>query len=211
MGQAKQRKAEIDQLKAQGPRARFASGTKRRGQDHLDRTKFRPDAGLNLPRDQDGFIWFQVGELFSSLNHCQHMRGYEYQGRRYMELNIIADIMDEQGRQHLVPQQTDGYLATIAFTADNLRELADQIAKGAMSVRIRGRRSGHTETAINTGEQFEPIWFREAWSAGNNAGFMTYMVLVDGVFRESDSQRLADFFRGLADDLAQGTNMRVVA
>ena len=199
MGQAKQRKAEIDQLKSQGSRPKFSAKAKL---GSVDTSGFKPDAGMATARDQDCHLWFQVAELVQGISHGTAWRGYVYKGVSYVELNILVDIMDQAGNQHLAPQQDGGYMATIALTADNLRELAGQIRKGAMSVRITGRRSGHTEIAANSGEHFEPIWFKTAWSAGNSAGHMSYMFPVDGRFVNTDSNRVADFFVGVAEDVA---------
>ena len=205
MGHARQRKAEIDKLKSQGPRPRFSARAKL---GTVDTSDFSPDAGLWASRDQDCHLWCQVAELVQGISHGNQWRGYVYQGVSYVEVNMKVDIMDQAGHKHLAPRQPDGYLATVAMTADNLRELAGEIRRGAMSVRITGRRSGHTEIARNSGEHFEPIWFRSAWSAGNDAGYMSYMFPVKGRFVSTDSNRIADFFLGIADDVvARETDM----
>lgn len=164
---------------------------------------FKPDAGLALVKGEPSHLWFQVAEFIQTIAATKNvgLRGYTLGDQSYIEFNLTVDIMDAAGDRHTAPQRPDGYMATVAFTADNLRQMASEIRKGAMSVRITGVRSERTETAPS-GEQFEPIWFLNSWSAGNDAGHMAYMVAHGTRMISSDSDKLADFLEGVADDVA---------
>ena len=186
MGQAKQRKAEIMALKAQ---PKFKA--------HKD--GFMPDAGLNSQEGTNHY-WFQVGELLQFIHTSNSLKTYDRDGIRSLELSAPVDIMNYEGNEHTAPQSRDGYFATFAFTADQLTNLATQIDKGAMSVRVSGIPS-KTATSIITGEKFRDIDVVDSWSAGNKSGHMTYMfVAKDGLVRR-DSKTTADRFKALANEM----------
>ena len=161
MGQAKQRKAAIAALKAQGPKVK----------PHIK--GFKPDAGMN---SEDGLnhYWFQVSEMIHSFRIQPNMRSYEYQGSNHIELNVSVDIMDKEGNEQRAPRCDDGYFATFRFSADQLYILAENINKGAMSVRIDGV-PGEQETAPS-GEKFRIIDVCDSYAEGNKLGLMTYFV-----------------------------------
>lgn len=86
MGQAKNRKAEILALKAQGPKVK----------SNIE--GFKPDAGMNSEEGLNHY-WFQVAELIQSFRIQPNMISYEYQGSNHIELNVSVDIMDKEGNE----------------------------------------------------------------------------------------------------------------
>lgn len=190
MGQAKNRKAEIDALKAQGPKVKPGI------------EGFRPDAGLNSNEGENHY-WFSVAELIGDLSSGPGMKSYTMPRRdntRYVEMNASADIMDYEGKTHLSPQTERGYFATLRFTTDSLHQLANEIDKGAMSVRITGTPS-EIETSSGSGEKFRIIDVKESWSAGNNSGHMTYAIYTGTKAINTSSKAFADWLRHTADDM----------
>lgn len=188
MGQAKQRKAEIQALKAQPKFKAHQEG-------------FMPDAGLN---SQEGInhYWFQVGELLQTMSVNPKLKSHRVNGVRKIEINAAVDIMNYEGTEHTAPQTRDGYFATLLFTAEGLENLATQIDKGAMSVRVSGI-PNRTSTSIITGEKFKDIDATDSWSAGNNTGHMTYMFLNGTEMVRFDNKIAAQDFRAIAEQMRQ--------
>ena len=162
---------------------------------------YTPDAGMNW--HPDGHGWFQVAELIQTLARQPRCRSYEWQGVEYGELNILVDIMNLEGKEHLMPDQQDGYYGTFRFTADTMMQLADQIDKGAMSVRITGKVGTDAVQTTPQGEKFRIIDVEKTWSAGNDNGFMHYTVITDKGFLSTNSREFADKLRGYANTLQQ--------
>lgn len=187
MGQAKNRKAEIDALKASGPKVKS------------NKSGFLPDAGLNSSEGINHY-WFQVAELVQHLTNYTRHRAYKMDGIQYTEFNVPVDIMDQAGNQHTAPHTEQGYFATFRLSMDQMLGLADSIARGAMSVRIDGMPM-ETETAPS-GEQFRVIEVLGSWSAGNDRGLMTYMVATNKGMITTDSTKVAQHFRNLKDHIA---------
>ena len=187
MGQAKNRKAEIMALKANGPKFK------------AKQSGFLPDAGLNSTEGTNHY-WFQIAELMSGImSNTKGMRGYTHNGVNVLEVNATVDIMDHSGKEHTAPHTEDGYFATLRFTADGLDHLANEIDKGAMSVRVSGIPS-ETETSP-VGEKFRVIDATDSWSAGNNSGSMAYMFTVNNQFVTIDSGKVANKFREIANQV----------
>ena len=181
MGQAKLRKAEIMALKAKPKFKAHQEG-------------FKPDAGLN---SQEGLnhYWFQVAEMLQTLMVQPKMRAYEINGVSTIELNATVNIMNYEGTEHTAPQTREGYFATLRFTADNLDQLADQIDKGAMSVRVSGI-PADADTSP-TGEKFRIINAVESWSAGNGSKHMNYYINMSSF----NSRDVAARFRAIAEQM----------
>ena len=188
MGQAKQRKAEIEALKAQGTKPKSKSKT-------LD--GYRPDAGLNS-QDDTNYYWLQVGEMIQATTGVG-ARSYTLKGQKYLEVNTPVDIMNFEGDTHLAPKSADGYFATLRFTPELLEEFSEQIAKGAMSIRVAGV-PAEVETSP-AGEQFRIIDVQSSWSAGNTNGFMSYGVMTRGRMIMTDSQELSAHYKSVAANL----------
>ena len=189
MGQAKQRKAEIEQLKAQGPQVK----SKIKG--------YLPDAGLNSNAFVPNHYWFQVGEFAQAQAQrppTAGYRGYDINGQKFVELNFTVDIMDYDGAEHASPRLDNGYLATVAFTPDDLRQMGDEIAKGAMAVRITGKPNGDIQTSP-AGERFMVIEYLKSWSAGNDSGHFTYAFFTDKGMGKTDSNQMRDWLYQLAN------------
>jgi hypothetical protein len=189
MGQAKQRSAEIEQLKAAGPKVK------------ANIKGYLPDAGLNSPAFTHSHYWFQVGEFAQSQAQRPPeagYRGYVVNGQRFVELNFSVDIMDQAGNEHTAPQTQDGYMATVAFTPDDLRQMGDEIAKGAMSVRITGTPNGNVQTSP-VGDKFMVVEYLKSWSAGNDAGYFTYAWFSPKGMGRTDSNKMRDWLYQLAD------------
>jgi hypothetical protein len=193
MGQAKFRKAEIDELKAKGPKVKPT----------LD--GYRPDAGLNSPAFIESHYWVSVTEYVSELHGVMSKgiqpRAYNMSGTKYIELNFSSDIMDIDGNEHIQPQTDSGYYATVRFTIDQMKDLANEIRKGAMTLRITGIPCGQVEKSP-AGESFMVINCVSSWSPGNDSGHMTYMWMNNGGMSKSDSNRLAETLDGFAEQLA---------
>lgn len=187
MGQAKKRKEEIAKLKAQGPKLKAS----------ID--GFRPDAGLNS-QEGTNYYWFQVAELIQSTAGVG-ARAYNYEGKRWLEFNTPVDIMDEAGEEQKAPYSADGYFATFRMTAEMLDNFSEQIAKGAMSVRVTGVPS-ETATAPN-GEKFRVIEVTDVWSQGNNGGFMSYFVVKGTGMIKTNSQELSAHYRQISKEMVE--------
>jgi hypothetical protein len=185
MGQAKQRKAEIEALKAQGTKAKPS----------LD--GYRPDAGFNS-QEGTNYYWLQVGEMIQATTGVG-ARSYTLKGQKYLEVNTPVDIMNFEGDTHLAPKTADGYFATLRFTPELLEEFSEQIAKGAMSIRVAGV-PAEVETSP-AGEQFRIIDVQSSWSAGNTNGFMSYGVMTRGRMIMTDSQKLSAHYKSVAANL----------
>jgi hypothetical protein len=167
---------------------------------------YKPDAGLNSAEGLNHY-WFSVTELVAEISKSMGCRGYDMAGQTYVEVNATVDIMDQEGRDHLAPQQKSGYYATFRFTPAQLAEMAGEINKGAQCVRVTGR-PAEVETT-QQGERFRIIAVDSSWSAGNHAGHMVYMVMTSGEMIQTDSTRVAAEFLRIAQDAvarqAQGT------
>lgn len=186
MGQAKQRKAEIMALKAKPKFKAHQEG-------------FRPDAGLNSQEGTNHY-WLQVGELLQAMSVNPKLKSYNIDGVRKIELNAAVDIMNYEGTEHTSPQTREGYFATFLFTPDGLENLANQIDKGAMSVRVSGI-PRETSTSIITGEKFKDIDATDSWAKGNTNGFMTYMFFNGTKMVSFDSKTAAQSFRAIAEQM----------
>ena len=161
MGQAKLRKAEILELKAQGSKVK----------SNID--GFKPDAGMNSEEGLNHY-WFQVAELIHTLKIQPKMRSYEHNGQNLIELNVSVDIMDREGNEQKAPRRDDGYFATFRFSAEQLYILAENIDKGAMAVRIDGV-PAEQHTSV-TGEKYRTIDVCDSYAKGNGSGHMSYYV-----------------------------------
>jgi len=159
---------------------------------------YRPDAGMNSKKGTN-YYWFQVAELIQTLSIQPKVRVGLRNGKVYVELNTSVDIMDYEGNKHMVRQTEEGYFATLCFPIDTLNELADQIDKGAMCVRVAGV-PAETQTTI-VGEKFKCIDVQNSWSAGNDLGYMAYMVMTPTGMNKTDSKVLANKFRTMATQL----------
>jgi hypothetical protein len=185
MGQAKLRSKEIKELKTKGPKVKAQING------------YRPDAGLNSAEDTN-YYWLQVTELIQAMSG-NGMRSYTYQGERWLEINTPVDIMDEAGIVQKAPKHEKGYFATIRFTPELLEEFAEQIAKGAMSVRVTGVPK---ETSTSPfGEKFRIIQATDSWSAGNNSGLMAYMVMMNDGIVNTDSQAISRRYKEIANNM----------
>ena len=187
MGQAKQRKAEIDALKAKSPKSK-ANPTL---------AGYRPDAGYNS-QEGTNYYWLQVTEMIQATAGIG-ARGYTMNGQKYLEVNTPVDIMDFEGNVQLAPKTAEGYFATLRFTPELLEEFSEQIAKGAMSIRVAGV-PAEVETSP-AGEKFRIIDSQSSWSAGNNGGFMSYFVASRGNMINTNSQQLAAHYKSVAAKL----------
>lgn len=189
MGQARQRQAEIQALKA-GGKTRFVPSSV---------PGFKPDAGLNSPDDQDSHYWFSVSEFAQyMLNKPPIATGRCRDGIVRAELPFTVDIMDEQGRTHMMPAQDTGYVATIDCSRQDLLALATEIEKGGMSVRITGRPHREVGKSYN-GERWRLICPTKFWSAGNQSGNLLIYQVGDTGFDKTDSRAIAGCLRRLAD------------
>jgi len=186
MGQAKLRKAEIDALKAKGTKAKPSLNG------------YRPDAGYNS-QEGTNYYWLQVSEMIAATAGIG-ARGYTMNGQKYLEVNTPVDIMDFEGDVHLAPKTAEGYFATLRFTPELLEEFSEQIAKGAMSIRVAGV-PAEVETS-QAGEKFRIIDAQSSWSAGNNRGFMSYFVMTRGDMIKTDSTQLSSHYKSVAAKLA---------
>jgi hypothetical protein len=186
MGQARNRRVEIENLKKQGKRVETT----------ID--GFRPDAGMNSNEGTNHY-WFQVTELIMTLSQNDKLRSYESLGQRWIEINVPVDIMDQAGEIHTRPRLEDGYFATFRFTADLLDEFADQIDRGAMSVRITG--VPKERQSAPSGERFRVIEVADSWSAGNDCGHMMYMVMSRRGPVQTSSKEMARGIRSIAQEM----------
>ena len=139
---------------------------------------FIPDAGFNSPAFVESHYWFQISDLAMYLvNKAQRnipYKSYIRQGKAYLELDFTVDIMDQDGDVQVMPHLPKGYMATVRFTSDDIRELANTIAKGGMSARISGIPDGQTHIGT-TGEKFMAINYTSSFAKGNDSGHMTFM------------------------------------
>jgi len=189
MGQARLREAEIKALKSRGPKVKATVAG------------YRPDAGFNSPALTESHYWVSAGEFIQDIHHSMSRgispRAYSMNGSKYIELNFSTDIMDVDGVEHMAPQTDKGYFATIRFTPTQLKELATEIRKGAMSFRITGVPDGEVQKSMG-GESFMVIDYRSSWSAGNDAGLMHYSWITDKGMANSNSDRLAETLESFA-------------
>ena len=194
MGQAKQRRAEIEALKS-SPKARkvrFVPSTV---------PGYSPDAGLNSPNDQDSHYWFSVSEFSAYLSRKPPIKvGRCPDGIRRAELSMTVDILDEAGENHIMPAQDQGYVATIDCSRQDLLDLADEVANGSMSIRITGRPYGQVGRSP-AGERWRIIRPTKFYGRGNAAGNMLFMQVNELGFNKTDSQAIASGLRRLADQV----------
>jgi hypothetical protein len=193
MGQARQRKAEIDELKTKGPKVKpTVEG-------------YQPDAGMNSPAFIEQHYWVSSGQFIQELHYTMTRgispRAYNMNGTKYMELNFSADIMDLDGSEHLAPETDKGYFTTVRFTPEQIRALANEIRKGGMSFRISGVPDGAIQKTM-AGESFIVIDYKSSWSAGNNSGYMAFSWFTGKGMASSDSNKLAETLDGFAEQLA---------
>lgn len=182
MGQAKLRKAEILELKAQSSKVK----------SNID--GFKPDAGMNSEAGMNHY-WFQVAELIHTLRIQPKMRSYEHNGENLIEVNVSVDIMDREGNEQKAPRRDDGYFATFRFSAEQLYILAENIDKGAMAVRIDGV-PAEQHTSV-TGEKYRTIDVCDSYATGNHSGLMTYFV--NDI--KMTSKDVAKIFLNICDEL----------
>ena len=162
---------------------------------------YAPDAGLNSPALTDNHYWFQVSEFVQYIAKNPQLPGYMHRGQNSLEMTFSVDIMDQAGDCQMAPVQPNGYCATIRFTVDQMRELAESIGRGGMSVRITGRPDGvRTKTA--QGEPFMVIDCVDIWSQGNDSGNMMFMCMGAGMqMIRTDSSSLRKVLLNMADQM----------
>jgi len=189
MGQAKQRSAEIEQLKAASARV-IKNAIK----------GFSPDAGVNTPALMSSHYWFQTSDFARFISKQPKTIGYDHDGQAVVELQFIVDIMTEDGQDQVMPYQDRGYMATVRMNADHVRELAANIARGGMSVRITGRPSG-IKSRTHQGEEFMIIDYENSYSEGNLSGQMLYMLITDGKMIQMSSDDVNTCLLAVADQM----------
>jgi len=167
---------------------------------------FRPDAGLNS-QEGTNYYWFQVTDFLraSAIRESLGSGGASSYRDSDGDINVIintpVDIMDEQGTKHVAPQMDEGYFATFDFTAELFEQMADQIDKGALSIRVKGE-PWERDTS-NVGESFRTIKVRNTWSQGNPSGKMNYIFNGPQGMINTDSKELSkNLRRVLADAVA---------
>ena len=159
---------------------------------------YRPDAGLNS-KEGSNYYWLQVAEMLQSLAIASP-RVVNYEGKHWLELSAPVDIMDKEGKNHTAEQTAKGYFATFRLSIDQVQSFAEQISKGAMSVRVQGVPSETQQSPF--GEDFRVIEVMDSWSAGNNSNYMSYMVMAGGQMIKDNSDHLSDWFKQAAVQMA---------
>jgi len=164
---------------------------------------FRPDAGLNS-QEGTNYYWFQVTDFLraSAIRESLGSGGASSYRDSDGDINVIintpVDIMDEQGTKHVAPQMDEGYFATFDFTAELFEQMADQIDKGALSIRVKGE-PWERDTS-NVGESFRTIKVRNTWSQGNPSGKMNYIFNGPQGMINTDSKELSKNLRRIVAD-----------
>ena len=159
-----------------------------------EQADFQPDAGINSQPGQVNHYWFQTMEWIPDMV-SKAQRGIgdrveeDSKGEKTIEFNFMVDIMDEEGNQRVIehPKNGEGFMLTMVFYQHEIEQLADQIAKGGMSVRLSGIPDseeiprGH----FSRPERVKLVRFHSVWSKGNHSGNMTF-VSPQGVITSSE-------------------------
>ena len=160
---------------------------------------FQPDAGLNSPVGEVSHYWFNTTEFAQGLvHHNENKIGLRSYGTNSVVMNLTVDIMDKDGDKHLVTQGK-GHMLSVAMTPENIRSLAKELDKGGMSARISGKPAKVTMGA--TGEPFKIVEFEDCWSAGNDAGSMSHMFMMNGSMYNVSSKDTAECLNLFADSV----------
>jgi len=163
---------------------------------------FRPDAGLNS-QEGTNYYWFQVAEFVAANSKLESLgrsgvRSFKENGKTTFEINAEVDIMDKEGVEHLAPKKDNGYFATFRLTPEQFTQMAEQIDKGAMAVRVQGVPGKHEVS--NIGEKYRIIDVESTWSQGNHRGQMRYMIATDKGMIDMDSNQLSRNLRRVVAD-----------
>ena len=183
MGQAKRRKAEIDQLKAK------TLGLKTKN--------FKPDAGLNTDTNKDWHYWVGIGDMIQTIHTVPCMRkGTDaLTGEQDFEITVDCEILSEQGDK--LPDHPDTYCGTFRFSESVFRDFVAKIRRTGMGIRLTGRPLP-PEISDVAGERFSPIAITEVGSNNHPGPMMFFVSMPKGMMR-LNSDEFADRLTEFAD------------